>query len=231
MRVFIKIKTKNMKKIKNILIYLISLYGLFKTKLKSWLGLDLRPSAKFFKEYFKDRPLIGVEIGVFRGDNAKRLLRNLNIQKLYLIDPYGKLYVEKNDIVSTMEADSEYSEFLEKEPGFNGIVYDFEKAHKFAENNLRNFRDKVQFIKKKSENAVSEIPDGIDFIYIDGNHSYEYVKRDIELYFPKIKKGGVISGHDFSGEYYGVAKAAIEFSEEKKLKLCGINYDWWIIKE
>ena len=47
-----------------------------------------------------------------------------------------------------------------------------------------------------SEDAVDDIPEKLDFVYIDGNHAYEYVKKDIGLYYPKLKKGGVIGGHD-----------------------------------
>jgi predicted O-methyltransferase YrrM len=38
----------------------------------------------------------------------------------------------------------------------------------------------------------------IDFIYIDGNHQYSSVKEDILAWLPKIKNGGIISGHDYS---------------------------------
>ncbi len=214
-----------------LLLVLLSLYSIIKARLKNILGLDLRPSTKFFKEYFKDKSLVGIEIGVFKGDNAKRLLKNLKINKLYLIDPYGKLYIKKDEVVSTMEADSEYTEFLEEDSSFDGIVYDFEKAYRFAKNNLNSFNNKIDFIKKRSDNAISDIPDGFDFIYIDGDHSYDSVKKDIELYFPKLRDGGVISGHDFSGEYSGLVKAVIEFSEKNNLKLEGVNYDWWIVKK
>ena len=39
--------------------------------------------------------------------------------------------------------------------------------------------------------------DSIDFIYIDGSHSEENVRRDVELYLPKLKKNGIIAGHDY----------------------------------
>jgi hypothetical protein len=50
------------------------------------------------------------------------------------------------------------------------------------------FKDKVQFILKKSSEAVNNLPDNLDFVYIDGNHTYEFVKKDIDLYYPKIRK-------------------------------------------
>jgi len=53
-------------------------------------------------------------------------------------------------------------------------------------------------IRALSEDVVDTFADGsLDFIYIDGNHAYEYVKRDIEIWWPKLKKGGLFSGHDY----------------------------------
>jgi cephalosporin hydroxylase len=37
----------------------------------------------------------------------------------------------------------------------------------------------------------------LDFVYIDANHAYNYVVQDIELWYPKVKKGGYLCGHDY----------------------------------
>ena len=81
-----------------------------------------------------------------------------------------------------------------------------------------------------SEDAVDDIP-MVDFIYIDGNHSYDFVKRDIELYYPKVKDGGVIGGHDIY--FHEVQKAVFEFVIKNNLlnNLHAKYPDWWIIKE
>lgn len=48
--------------------------------------------------------------------------------------------------------------------------------------------------------AMPSIPDGsLDFVYIDGNHSEEYVRQDIRLWWPKVKIGGMLAGHDILG--------------------------------
>jgi len=84
-----------------------------------------------------------------------------------------------------------------------------------------------------SADAISDIPDNVDFVYIDGNHKYEYVKQDMEMYYKKVKKGGVLGGHDiyneFCPEHNGIVRAFVEFMANKK------NYfiqcpDWWIVK-
>jgi hypothetical protein len=152
--------------------------------------------------------MVGVEIGTSYGENAKSMLTNLDIYKLYLVDPYMT-----------------YSGYETAEPHATDDVM-FLKA----KNNLEPFESKVVFIRKMSEDAVQDIPDNVDFVYIDGNHAYEYVKKDIMLYFPKVRKGGVIGGHDFCASFPGVARAVLEFVDLNGLELQGLERDWWIQK-
>lgn len=136
--------------------------------------------------------LIGVEIGVENGFNAKTILKTLPIKKIYLIDL---------------------------------------KFVKTTLKRLAKYNDKIQFIEKYSEEAVNEISDTIDFVYIDGSHEYEYVKKDIELYYPTVKQGGIIGGHDFDANHMDVCRAVFEFVQKHDLKVNGSDKDWWIIKK
>jgi predicted O-methyltransferase YrrM len=90
----------------------------------------------------------------------------------------------------------------------------------------------VTKLKMKSSDAVSQFEDGtIDFIYIDGNHQYDFVKKDLELYVPKIKSGGIISGHDYGGPTTpGVTRAVDEFFGKSPVSRYG-DYSWVHIKE
>jgi len=64
----------------------------------------------------------------------------------------------------------------------------------------------IEKIKQPSVMASKRFEDSsLDFVYIDGNHSYSSVRQDILKWLPKIKKDGVIGGHDF--HYEGVAGA------------------------
>lgn len=59
-----------------------------------------------------------------------------------------------------------------------------------------------------------------DVIFIDGDHSYEAVKKDIELWYPKVKPGGIIAGHDYTEEYgYGVVKAVKEYFGDREVNI------------
>jgi len=55
----------------------------------------------------------------------------------------------------------------------------------------------VNVLPMSSEEAVKTFQDNsIDFLFIDGDHKYEKVKQDINLWYPKVKKGGWLTGHD-----------------------------------
>jgi predicted O-methyltransferase YrrM len=69
----------------------------------------------------------------------------------------------------------------------------------------------VNLIKGHSQDVVSKYPDEtLDFCFIDGSHEYEDVKKDIQAYLPKVKKGGILAGHDYDALWSGVIKAVDE---------------------
>ena len=168
-----------------------------------------RTSTEFAKEYFKDKEIICVEIGTFEGDNALNMLQKIpNIKKIYLIDPW-----------------EEYLGYNEKKNNEKILS----KAYNKAKDRLKDYEDKVVFIRKFSNDALDLIPE-VDFVYIDGNHDYLFVKADMENYWLKIKSGGIMAGHDIDSE--GVSKAFCEFVSEHKIKKLKISImDWIILKD
>ena len=80
----------------------------------------------------------------------------------------------------------------------------------------------VKIIRKTSDEAVGLIENSfLDWIYIDGNHEYEYVKNDLYNYYPKMKETGYITGDDYDWSdprgVLSVKKAVDEFIKDKKL--------------
>jgi len=71
-----------------------------------------------------------------------------------------------------------------------------------------------------SSDVVEDFQDGyFDWIYIDGDHQYRFVKQDLNLYYPKVKKGGFVTGDDYGHEGWwdnGVQKAVDEFVVQRK---------------
>lgn len=166
-----------------------------------------RPMILIAKTHFKHTSLTGAEIGVFEGDNALSILQTLPMKRLYLIDPYFTHYVEDT-----------HSRRI-------GL-----KAYDVAKQKLKKF-SQIKWIIKTSDEACKDIQEPLDFLYIDGNHTYEYVKRDITNYYPLIKSGGIIGGHDYTKDWInGVVKASIEFAREHNFELNTIFPDWWIVK-
>ena len=120
----------------------------------------------------------GAEVGVHRAQWSAKILRRVPGLKLFLIDLW------------------------EAYPGYK----DFEKttivqSYKDAQDNTKG-RD-VIFMKEWSHIAADQFEDeSLDFVYLDANHAYEFVVRDLAKWAPKVRKGGIVCGHDYD-DYTG----------------------------
>lgn len=124
---------------------------------------------------------VGAEVGVFRGRNAREMFRRIPGLKLYGIEAF---------------ADQPTSTRHKTVPR-----YDRNRSAMDGRMKSRNFT----LIEKFSEIAVQDIPyDSLDFVYIDADHSYDYVMTDIILWSRRVRSGGIVSGHDYilPGEYH-----------------------------
>jgi hypothetical protein len=74
----------------------------------------------------------------------------------------------------------------------------------------RSKYDNVSLLQATSDDAVKLVTLKADFVYIDGLHTYDQVKKDIENYLPLINKNGFIGGHDYHPVYQGVMDAIVE---------------------
>lgn len=167
----------------------------------------MRESLKYIHKNTFD-PLVGVEVGVRRGDNAFSMLQTMRLTKLYLVDHY-KAHREHSGVEVTQEQqDKFYEEMLQK---------------------LAPYKDKIEIIKQSSEEAVKLFPDkSLDFVYIDGCHTYDVVLQDLTLWLPKIKSKGFLCGHDFNNKCTpDVVKAVKAFCHQKNLSLFALDdIDW-----
>ena len=158
------------------------------------------------------RHLIGAEIGVGYGENAKKILNFLNIEHLVLVDPW-KGYV---DYLTGIRSDDSFAENLYKEV-----------KNKFSNN------PKVRIIRDYSINAAKKFDNEyFDFVYIDGDHSCEAVTKDLASWYPKLKKFGVMCGDDYghpSG--VGVIEAVTKFAYKNNLLVnYGEDNQFWFVK-
>jgi len=161
------------------------------------------------QKHFGVRPVIGAEVGVWEGRNAKSLLKRLNLEKLYLIDPY-RLYNETWRDKDMLRRAKEASR---------------KRVAKYTA---------AEWIYKTSAEAAKSIRKGsLDFAYIDGDHSYKAVLRDLADYYSLIKRGGLLVGDDWAN--VEVASAVFDFCRKNRLK-CetmangGLDAEWMIRK-
>lgn len=98
--------------------------------------------------------------------------------------------------------------------------------------NMKPFEKYYTPIRMTSMEAVKLYEDeSIDFIFIDASHEYEDVKDDINNWFPKLKKGCIISGDDYGNPGFpGVQKAVDEFFVNTDMDLHIDNITWWAVK-
>lgn len=149
----------------------------------------------------------GAEIGVDHAKFSEQMCEYNNQLKLYGVDPYLKY--------------DEYREYKDQAE-MDGI---YEYAQAVMRDHVNKGR--YEFIRKKSEDAVKEFEDGsLDFVYIDANHEDDYPLRDIEMWAPKVRKGGMIMGHDYVR--IKVLKFTIKDALEKYTKEHNIN-PWFVL--
>ena len=96
------------------------------------------------------------------------------------------------------------------------------------------FKDKIEIVKGFSQDVVDLIPNELDFVYIDGDHSANGIPNDLELYYPKVRIGGLFAGHDYVEDKPPrlVVKSTVnKFFENKKEILRHGGRDWWVFKK
>lgn len=95
--------------------------------------------------------------------------------------------------------------------------------------NIEPVKEYVSVIKGSSHDVHEQFADeSIDFLFIDGNHKYDVVKKDLTLWYPKVKIGGIISGHDYTNPC-GVKQAVDEFFHP--LMVFDQTYRMWMHKK
>ena len=120
---------------------------------------------------------IGVEIGVFKGEFSRNILEQWP-GTLYLIDPWRDLSDE---------------EYLDSSNHKN-----HQTAFSDTMNSIKGFENRAFMLRGLGEEMIDLFKDNsLDYVYIDGNHDYDHVKQDIEMWWPKLKSGGLMSGHDY----------------------------------
>jgi hypothetical protein len=174
----------------------------------------------------------GVEIGVSKGEHA-RIILSKYLGHLYLVDPWATQDPQEYEDITNFE--NHESNFYEC------AAY------------LSKYQSRYTAIRKKSLLAANDFDnESLDFVYIDANHKYSFVKADIEAWFSKVRTGGIVSGHDYFNEWndivdfdangidkyifnaegvklgvFGVNPAVNEFCAQNNYTLQTTRYEWF----
>ena len=143
---------------------------------------------------------IGCELGVWKGDFSAEILDIVNPKKLYLMDPWT---------YQPEFTGSWYGGGVAKNQGDMDAIYEA-VASRFSK------YDSVQLVRYKTDDLSDQIPDGsLDWVYVDGNHQYEFVLNDLQTFVKKVKSGGLLCGDDYGrGKGAPVSRAVSKFLEE-----------------
>jgi len=160
---------------------------------------------------------VGVEVGVALGGHADAILTQCpGVKTLFGVDPY-KNRADYNDLMNLPQdvLDAMYEDtkaFMAR----HGERFDFHRTDSLTHATFwEHFKAR---------------PTPLDFVYIDAEHTYDACKADLHAWYPLIRPGGVISGHDYGG-FPGVTRAVDEFFAERGLELhTDVEYFWWGVK-
>lgn len=139
-----------------------------------------------------------VELGCFSGQSTRIFLESEKFTDIYCVDKWEF---------------SPGKDYLEAEKVFDSWTSEFPSIHKFK--------------FESGEGALQFKDRTLDLVYIDANHQYDHIHRDLELWEPKIKIPGWIGGHDYCWPYMGVVQAVCERYRMPRWVFCDSS---WLVR-
>lgn len=171
------------------------------------------PLSPLLDELARDGPLSVLEIGVRRGATLRYIARLYRVSLYIAVDPFSD-YDEYRD--------DPFSSVLREESGDS--IYAATRAL-----GKQLLGEKFRLLRKFSSDAAASVPDSsLNFVFVDGNHSYSYVLADLRQYWDKLMPGGWMCGHDYfmrhlsAGGGYPepmVFEAVQQFAQEMSLEV------------
>jgi hypothetical protein len=142
---------------------------------------------------------MGAEVGVKKAGFSDVILKLWEGRRLISIDPWCE--AEPGDYVDRANVDQD----------------EHEQFYRRARDTLAKYGDRSDIWRLTSVEAAARVsPHSLDFVFIDARHDYESVLEDLEVWFDKVRPGGIFAGHDYvDGEFmqgvFGVQRAVDEF--------------------
>ena len=160
---------------------------------------------------------VAVEVGVAEGDFSFNLLDHW-YGICHMVDPWEQQVTPGYCLHGEADQEARYQRVLKT---------------------CRTYLSRARPLRMTSIEAVKRFDDGsLDMCYIDAIHTYESCKQDIALWYPKVKRGGILAGHDYlegvhGNQEFGVKRAVDEFASANGLAVNVIPEEWpswWVVK-
>lgn len=166
---------------------------------------------------------VGVELGVFKGEFTKDILKIVSPEKLHLVDVWWEKYGDNYPDWGP------YTDFgrLKTKSAYENVLAVIDDIRA---------KDKVTIHVGNDVPYLQSLPDGyFDWAYLDSSHEYEHTWTELQVLKSKIKKDGLITGHDWiedpGADHYGVYKAVKEFCEKEGWEIIlRDNFTQWCIR-
>jgi len=164
--------------------------------------------------------LTGVEVGVWAGETTRHLLRKRKMLELVLVDPWAAM-PEPMRLTCSMGALCVSQEQMDNV--YNKVI-----------DSLSFAKDRIDVMRMELCDAANKIAsESQDFVFLDADHTKLGTLCAMLLYWPKVKAGGWLCGHDLDHVYevWGVRPAVEWFCAQRKLKFQkGAGATWFIRK-
>jgi Methyltransferase domain len=148
---------------------------------------------------------IAVEVGVDEGIFSEYLLEYWHGRQLLSVDPW--LEMPPDEYIDTC----------------NTSQASMDEKYERTKRRLACFGDRSDVRRETSVEAAARVtPGSLDFVYLDARHSYEGVTEDLQVWFPLMRAGGLMAGHDYNDGVFvqgihGVRSAVDEFFGARKI--------------
>ena len=140
---------------------------------------------------------VAAEIGVAEGSFSKELL-DAGVERLYMVDAWKHL--------PSVTGDGNFPQEWH------------DKNFTVAFNKVQPFGWRAKLLRGLSVDMSKHVPDdSLDMLYLDAGHFYEAVLSDLTVWYPKVKSGGVVAGHDYLCKDYQVKEALRDFLASNKI--------------
>lgn len=145
------------------------------------------------------------EVGVAKGDFSEHILTHWRGRRLISVDPWLEMAPEEYIDACNTSQDS------------------MEASYETTRRRLAQFGERSEIWRQLSTEAAERIPPGtLDFVYIDARHTYDGVMEDLDAWFPLVRPGGIIAGHDYNDGHFaeglhGVRSAVDQFFGARKI--------------